>query len=84
MSCVLQLSALLIVFHSVAGTVVTAAVVEVHPQASQVNMTLNVTFQTDYLTMALYSPGPEQVRCRRETMSRFKRNYVNKAYIIIY
>lgn len=42
------------------GTVVTAAVVEVHPQASQVNMTLNVTFQTDYLTMALYSPGPEQ------------------------
>lgn len=47
-------------YHSGAATVVTAAVVEVHPQASQVNMTLNVSFKTDYLTMALYSPGPEQ------------------------
>ncbi|KAM7329987.1 hypothetical protein ACRRTK_011600 [Alexandromys fortis] len=42
------------------GSMVTAAVVEVHPQASQVNTTLNVSFRTDYLTMALYSPGPEQ------------------------
>lgn len=53
---------LLLTFNSIAATVVTAAVVEVHPQASQVNMTLNVSFKTDYLTMALYSPGPEQVR----------------------
>uniref|UniRef100_A0A8C2M9B0 Vacuolar protein sorting 13A n=1 Tax=Cricetulus griseus TaxID=10029 RepID=A0A8C2M9B0_CRIGR len=43
-----------------ASTVVTAAVVEVHPQASPVNTTLNLSFKTDYLTMALYSPGPEQ------------------------
>ncbi|XP_076416840.1 intermembrane lipid transfer protein VPS13A isoform X2 [Peromyscus maniculatus bairdii] len=47
-------------YHSGAATVVTAAVVEVHPQASQANMTINVSFRTDYLTMALYSPGPEQ------------------------
>ncbi|XP_028730709.1 vacuolar protein sorting-associated protein 13A isoform X2 [Peromyscus leucopus] len=46
-------------YHS-GATVVTAAVVEVHPQASQANMTINVSFRTDYLTMALYSPGPEQ------------------------
>ncbi|XP_051002167.1 intermembrane lipid transfer protein VPS13A [Acomys russatus] len=39
---------------------VTSAVVEVHSQASQVNTTLNVSFRTEYLTMALYSPGPEQ------------------------
>ncbi|XP_008831572.1 vacuolar protein sorting-associated protein 13A isoform X2 [Nannospalax galili] len=46
--------------YSEGATVVTAAVVEVHPQASQVNMTLNMSFRTDYLTMVLYSPGPEQ------------------------
>ncbi|EGW07549.1 Vacuolar protein sorting-associated protein 13A, partial [Cricetulus griseus] len=48
-------------YHLGASTVVTAAVVEVHPQASPVNTTLNLSFKTDYLTMALYSPGPEQV-----------------------
>ncbi|XP_027262379.1 vacuolar protein sorting-associated protein 13A isoform X5 [Cricetulus griseus] len=47
-------------YHLGASTVVTAAVVEVHPQASPVNTTLNLSFKTDYLTMALYSPGPEQ------------------------
>ncbi|XP_039701077.1 intermembrane lipid transfer protein VPS13A isoform X1 [Pteropus medius] len=41
-------------------TVVTAAVVEVHSHASQVKTTLNMSFRTDYLTMILYSPGPEQ------------------------
>ncbi|XP_016013121.2 vacuolar protein sorting-associated protein 13A isoform X4 [Rousettus aegyptiacus] len=41
-------------------TVVTAAVVEVHSHASQVKTTLNMSFRTDYLTMVLYSPGPEQ------------------------
>lgn len=39
----------------------TAAVVEVHSHASQVKTTLNMSFRTDYLTMVLYSPGPEQV-----------------------
>uniref|UniRef100_A0A452S1L9 Vacuolar protein sorting 13 homolog A n=1 Tax=Ursus americanus TaxID=9643 RepID=A0A452S1L9_URSAM len=29
-------------------------------QASQVKTTLNMSFRTDYLTMVLYSPGPEQ------------------------
>ncbi|XP_060243155.1 intermembrane lipid transfer protein VPS13A isoform X1 [Meriones unguiculatus] len=47
-------------YQSGATTMVTAAVVEVHRQASQVSTTLNVSFRTDYLTMALYSPGPEQ------------------------
>ncbi|XP_031245704.1 vacuolar protein sorting-associated protein 13A isoform X2 [Mastomys coucha] len=47
-------------YHPSSATLVTAAVVEVHPQASQVHTTLNVSFQTDYLTMALYSPGPDQ------------------------
>uniref|UniRef100_A0A8C6HGY3 Vacuolar protein sorting 13A n=1 Tax=Mus spicilegus TaxID=10103 RepID=A0A8C6HGY3_MUSSI len=42
------------------ATVVTAAVVEVHPQASQAHTMLNVSFQTDYLTMTLYSPGPDE------------------------
>uniref|UniRef100_A0A8C9A7I5 Vacuolar protein sorting 13 homolog A n=1 Tax=Prolemur simus TaxID=1328070 RepID=A0A8C9A7I5_PROSS len=46
--------------HSGGNTVVTAAVVEVHSRASQVKTTLNMSFRTDYLTMALYSPGPEQ------------------------
>ncbi|XP_036886237.1 vacuolar protein sorting-associated protein 13A isoform X1 [Sturnira hondurensis] len=46
--------------HSGGTTVVTAAVVEVHPRASQVKTTLNMSFRTDYLTMVLYSPGPEQ------------------------
>ncbi|MBZ3869700.1 Vacuolar protein sorting-associated protein 13A [Sciurus carolinensis] len=46
--------------HSGGATVVTAAVVEVHSHASQVKTTLNMTFKTDYLTMILYSPGPEQ------------------------
>ncbi|KAB0368817.1 hypothetical protein FD755_019851, partial [Muntiacus reevesi] len=41
-------------------TVVTAAVVEVHSRASQVKTTLNMSFRTDYLTMALYSPGPKE------------------------
>ncbi|GAB1302254.1 Vacuolar protein sorting-associated protein 13A [Apodemus speciosus] len=48
-------------YHS-SATMMTAAVVEVHPQASQVNTTtLNVSFRTDYLTMTLYSPGPDQI-----------------------
>ncbi|XP_062937463.1 intermembrane lipid transfer protein VPS13A isoform X3 [Cynocephalus volans] len=42
------------------ATVVTAAVVEVHSHASQVKTTVNTSFRTDYLTMVLYSPGPEQ------------------------
>jgi vacuolar protein sorting-associated protein 13A/C len=46
---------------NLSATVVTAAVVEVHPQASQAHTMLNVSFQTDYLTMALYSPGPDEV-----------------------
>ncbi|KAM8801927.1 intermembrane lipid transfer protein VPS13A isoform 1-T1 [Rhynchonycteris naso] len=46
--------------HSGGTTVVTAAVVEVHSHASQVKTTLNMSFRTDYLTMMLYSPGPEQ------------------------
>ncbi|XP_037004997.2 intermembrane lipid transfer protein VPS13A isoform X1 [Artibeus jamaicensis] len=46
--------------HSGGTTVVTAAVVEVHSSASQVKTTLNMSFRTDYLTMVLYSPGPEQ------------------------
>ncbi|KAM6169962.1 intermembrane lipid transfer protein VPS13A [Rhynchocyon petersi] len=41
-------------------TVVTAAVVEIHSRASQVKTTVNVSFRTDYLTMVLYSPGPDQ------------------------
>ena len=44
----------------------TAAVVEVHSRASQVKTTLNMSFRTDYLTMVLYSPGPEQVSCGGE------------------
>lgn len=39
----------------------TAAVVEVYSRASQVKTTLNMSFRTDYLTMILYSPDPEQV-----------------------
>uniref|UniRef100_A0ABI7Z2W6 Vacuolar protein sorting 13 homolog A n=1 Tax=Felis catus TaxID=9685 RepID=A0ABI7Z2W6_FELCA len=46
--------------HLEGTTVVTAAVVEVHSQASQVKTTLNMSFKTDYLTMVLYSPSPEQ------------------------
>ncbi|XP_030881373.1 vacuolar protein sorting-associated protein 13A [Leptonychotes weddellii] len=46
--------------HLEGTTVVTAAVVEVHSQASRVKTTLNMSFRTDYLTMVLYSPGPEQ------------------------
>ncbi|XP_004383340.1 intermembrane lipid transfer protein VPS13A isoform X1 [Trichechus manatus latirostris] len=46
--------------HSGGTTVVTAAVVEVHSYASQVKTTINMSFKTDYLTMVLYSPGPEQ------------------------
>ncbi|XP_058157611.1 intermembrane lipid transfer protein VPS13A isoform X2 [Dasypus novemcinctus] len=47
--------------HHLGGTtVVTAAVVEVHSRNSQVKTTLNMSFRTDYLTMVLYSPGPEQ------------------------
>ncbi|XP_008057305.1 vacuolar protein sorting-associated protein 13A, partial [Carlito syrichta] len=46
--------------HSGGATVVTSAVVEVHSRASQVKTTLNMSFRTDYLTMVLYSPGPEQ------------------------
>ncbi|XP_010951087.1 intermembrane lipid transfer protein VPS13A isoform X1 [Camelus bactrianus] len=47
--------------HRTGGTtVVTAAVVEVHSRPSQVKTTLNMSFKTDYLTMALYSPGPKQ------------------------
>uniref|UniRef100_A0A2K6GA73 Vacuolar protein sorting 13 homolog A n=1 Tax=Propithecus coquereli TaxID=379532 RepID=A0A2K6GA73_PROCO len=46
--------------HSGGATVVTAAVVEVHSRASQVKTTLNMSFRTEYLTMVLYSPGPEQ------------------------
>lgn len=42
-------------------TIVTAAVVEVHSRDSQVKTTLNMSFRTDYLTMILYSPNPEQV-----------------------
>uniref|UniRef100_A0A8C5ZJ41 Vacuolar protein sorting 13 homolog A n=1 Tax=Marmota marmota marmota TaxID=9994 RepID=A0A8C5ZJ41_MARMA len=47
-------------YHSGGATMVTAAVVEVHSHASQVKTTLNMSFKTDYLTMVLYSPGPEQ------------------------
>ncbi|XP_012873844.1 PREDICTED: vacuolar protein sorting-associated protein 13A [Dipodomys ordii] len=47
-------------YNTAGTTVVTAAVVEVHSHASQVKMTLNVSFRTDYLTMVLYSPGPQQ------------------------
>lgn len=61
-TCFYNCFLLFLTFNSVASTVVTAAVVEVHPQASPVNTTLNLSFKTDYLTMALYSPGPEQVR----------------------
>ncbi|XP_010976374.1 intermembrane lipid transfer protein VPS13A isoform X3 [Camelus dromedarius] len=47
--------------HRTGGTtVVTAAVVEVHSRPSQIKTTLNMSFKTDYLTMALYSPGPKQ------------------------
>nr|XP_045011553.1 vacuolar protein sorting-associated protein 13A isoform X2 [Jaculus jaculus] len=46
--------------HSEGATVVTAAVVEVHPQVSQVKTTVNISFRTDYLTMTLYNPGPKQ------------------------
>ncbi|KAI5278319.1 Vacuolar Protein Sorting-Associated Protein 13A [Manis pentadactyla] len=46
--------------HSGGTTVVTAAVVEVYSRASQVKTTLNMSFRTDYLTMILYSPDPEQ------------------------
>ncbi|XP_042636651.1 vacuolar protein sorting-associated protein 13A [Orycteropus afer afer] len=46
--------------HSGGTTVVTAAVVEIHSRASPVKTTVNVSFRTDYLTMVLYSPGPEQ------------------------
>ncbi|KAK2501172.1 hypothetical protein MC885_017742 [Smutsia gigantea] len=46
--------------HSGGTTVVTAAVVEIHSRASQVKTTLNMSFRTDYLTMILYSPDPEQ------------------------
>uniref|UniRef100_A0A673UTW3 Vacuolar protein sorting 13 homolog A n=1 Tax=Suricata suricatta TaxID=37032 RepID=A0A673UTW3_SURSU len=46
--------------HVEGTTVVTAAVVEIHSQASQVKTTLNMSFKTDYLTMILYSPSPEQ------------------------
>uniref|UniRef100_A0A452VEA7 Vacuolar protein sorting 13 homolog A n=1 Tax=Ursus maritimus TaxID=29073 RepID=A0A452VEA7_URSMA len=51
---------MLVDFCLVGTTVVTAAVVEIHSQASQVKTTLNMSFRTDYLTMVLYSPGPEQ------------------------
>uniref|UniRef100_A0A9L0SXN5 Vacuolar protein sorting 13 homolog A n=1 Tax=Equus caballus TaxID=9796 RepID=A0A9L0SXN5_HORSE len=50
--------------HSGGTTVVTAAVVEVHSRASQIKTTLNMSFKTDYLTMVLYSPGPEQTSFR--------------------
>uniref|UniRef100_A0A671EWW7 Vacuolar protein sorting 13 homolog A n=1 Tax=Rhinolophus ferrumequinum TaxID=59479 RepID=A0A671EWW7_RHIFE len=46
--------------HSGGTTIVTAAVVEVHSRDSQVKTTLNMSFRTDYLTMILYSPNPEQ------------------------
>ncbi|XP_075416632.1 intermembrane lipid transfer protein VPS13A isoform X1 [Tenrec ecaudatus] len=46
--------------HSEGTTVVTAAVVEIHSPISPVKTTINVSFRTDYLTMVLYSPGPEQ------------------------
>ncbi|XP_016078375.1 PREDICTED: vacuolar protein sorting-associated protein 13A isoform X2 [Miniopterus natalensis] len=46
--------------HSGGTTVVTAAVVEIYSRASQVKTTLNMSFKTDYLTMVLYSPSPEQ------------------------
>ncbi|XP_036749391.2 intermembrane lipid transfer protein VPS13A isoform X3 [Manis pentadactyla] len=46
--------------HSGGTTVVTAAVVEVYSRVSQVKTTLNMSFRTDYLTMILYSPDPEQ------------------------
>ncbi|XP_014442114.1 vacuolar protein sorting-associated protein 13A isoform X2 [Tupaia chinensis] len=47
-------------YPSEGATMVTAAVVEVHSRASQVKTTLNMSFRTDYLTMVLYSPGPEE------------------------
>ncbi|XP_064147276.1 intermembrane lipid transfer protein VPS13A isoform X2 [Loxodonta africana] len=50
--------------HSGGTTVVTAAVVEVHSRASQVKTTLNISFKTDYLTMVLYSPSPDQTSFR--------------------
>ncbi|XP_044533949.1 vacuolar protein sorting-associated protein 13A [Gracilinanus agilis] len=40
-------------------TVVTAAVVEMHPQAPRVKTTINLNFRTDYLTLTLYSPDPK-------------------------
>ncbi|KAG8519832.1 Vacuolar protein sorting-associated protein 13A, partial [Galemys pyrenaicus] len=46
--------------HAGGTTLTTAAVVEVHSQASQVKTTLNMSFRTDYLTMVLYSPNPDQ------------------------
>ncbi|XP_037348487.1 intermembrane lipid transfer protein VPS13A isoform X1 [Talpa occidentalis] len=47
-------------YHTGGTTVTTAAVVEVHSQSSQVKTTLNISFRTDYLTMVLYSPNPDQ------------------------
>ncbi|KAM7093260.1 intermembrane lipid transfer protein VPS13A isoform 6-T6 [Molossus nigricans] len=63
--------------HSGGTTVVTAAVVEVHSRVSQVKTTLNMSFRTDYLTMVLYSPGPDQssftdVRDPSLTLAEFK------------
>lgn len=48
------------VHHAGGTTVVTAAVVEVHSEVSQVKTTINMSFSTDYLTMVLYSPRPDQ------------------------
>ncbi|XP_054980004.1 intermembrane lipid transfer protein VPS13A [Sorex araneus] len=41
-------------------TVVTAAVVETYPRATQIKTMINLTFRTDYLTMVLYGPHPDQ------------------------
>lgn len=41
-------------------TVVTAAVVETYSNTSQIKTTINLTFRTDYLTMVLYGPHPDQ------------------------
>ncbi|XP_051822615.1 intermembrane lipid transfer protein VPS13A [Antechinus flavipes] len=40
-------------------TVVTAAVVEMHPRAPRVKTTLNFNFRTDYMTLTVYSPDPK-------------------------
>ncbi|XP_072461029.1 intermembrane lipid transfer protein VPS13A isoform X2 [Notamacropus eugenii] len=42
-------------------TLVTAAVVEMHSEAPRVKTTLNLNFRTDYMTLTVYSPDPQNI-----------------------